>query len=95
MEQNLIVGVKINQKLQEQLDKCLPAHQIYFDKNFEYLQIHTINGEKVIGKILEQGANLDTISDYARNVKSILKKVCPGYPIPDSEIRVFVQVLIG
>ena len=96
IEQYLIVGVKINVKLQEALDHCLPTHQIYFqDKNPEYLQIFNLEGNQVLGKVMTPGANLDLIHDYVKNVKSIIKKVCPQFSLPENEIKVYVHTLIG
>jgi len=96
IEQFLIVGVKINAKLQESLDHCLPTYQIYFqEKNPDYLQIYNLDGEQVLGKMLKPGANLDLLADYVKNIKSIIKKVCPGFNLPESEIKIYTHTLIG
>jgi hypothetical protein len=96
IEQYLIVGIKINSKLQQSLDRCTPANQIYFqEKNPDYLQIYNLDGEQVLGKVLKPGASLELLADYAHNVKSIIKKICPGYNLPESDIKIYAHTLIG
>jgi hypothetical protein len=96
MENHLIIGAKITDKIQENLDSCLPAYQVYFkDNNPEYLQIIRIEGERVIGKKTGPGASVAQIADLAGNVRSILKKICPDYSWKEADIKIFVQTLIG
>lgn len=96
IEQFLIVGVKINAKLRESLDHCIPAHQVYFqEKNPDYLQIFNLDGEQVLGKMLKPGATMDLLQDYVKNIRSILKKICPQFSVSESEIKVYVHTLIG
>ena len=96
MEHFLVIGVRLNERLQEQLDKCIPAHYMYFkENNSDFLQVLTINGERVLGKQLGAGTPVNTLGDYAANVKSILMKICPEYRLTDSEIKLYAQTLIG
>lgn len=95
IEQYLIIGVKIDPKLQEALDHCPPNYQIYFQDNSEYLQIYNINGERILGKKLKPGMNREIFEDYLKNIKSIIKKICPQYSLPESEIKVYIHTLIG
>jgi len=96
IEQYLIIGIKINSKLQEALDHCPPTNQIYFqDKNPDYLQIYTVNGEQILGKIVSPGINMETFEDYVKNIKSIIKKICPQLFISESEIKIYSHTLIG
>ena len=96
MENHLIIGARVTDKIQEHLDKCLPAYQSYFkDNNPEYLIITRVEGERVIGKKVSPGIPVSQLHDYAENVKSILKKVCPDYNWSDSDIKIFAQTLIG
>lgn len=86
----------MNEKLQEQLDKCIPAYFMYFkENNPDFLQVVTINGERILGKRLNPGTPVNTLDDYAANVKSILMKICPEYRVADSEVKLFAQTLIG
>ncbi len=96
MENHLIIGAKITDKIQEHLNEVLPAQQFYFkDNNPEYLQIVRVEGERVIGKMAKPGIPVKEITLYAENVKSILKKICPDYGWSDMDVKVFAQTLIG
>jgi hypothetical protein len=96
MENHLIIGAKISDKIQENLDKCLPAYHFYFkDNDPDYLSIVRIEGERVIGKKVGPGTPVAQVSDLASNVRSILKKICPDYSWKEADIKIFVQTLIG
>lgn len=96
MENHLIVGIKITDRIQEHLDKVLQAHQFYFKNNDpEYLQIHRVDGERILGKRVEVGCSFPTLEDYAANIASIFHKICPEYRLSPAEIRVYAQTLIG
>lgn len=96
MENHLVIGAKITDQVQEELDKVLPAHHFYFkEDNPDYLQIVRVDGQKVIGKKLTPGMPVNKLGDYAVNVKSILKKICPDHGWSDSDIKIFVLTLIG
>ena len=96
MENHLIVGVKITDRIQEHLDKVLDGNQFYFKNNDpEFLQIHRVDGERILGKKLEAGIAFSTLADYVANITSIFHKICPDYRLTDSEIRVYAQTLIG
>jgi hypothetical protein len=94
MENHMIIGAKITEKIQENLDSVMPVYHFYFkDNNPEYLQIIRVEGERVIGKMVKPGLPAKEVAPYAENVKSILKKICPGYGWTDNDIRVFAQTL--
>ena len=96
MENHLIIGARISDKIQENLDHCLPAYQFYFkDNDPDYLSIVRIEGERVIGKKVGPGTSVAQVSDLASNVRSILKKICPDYSWKEADIKIFVQTLIG
>jgi len=96
MENHIIIGAKITDKVQQSLDKCLPAYHYYFkDNNPDFLQVVRVEGERVIGKTLTPGLPVSKLADYSENVLSILKKVCPEYNWGESDIRVYAQTLIG
>ena len=80
MENHLIIGAKITDRVQEHLDRCLPAYQFYFkEQKPDYLEIVRVEGERVIGKKVKPGVPVIQLNDYSENVKSILKKICPEY----------------
>ncbi len=96
MENHLIIGARITDKIQEHLDNVIPAYQFYFmDNNPDYLQIVRVEGERVIGKMLKPGIPVAQLLDYSHNIMSILKKICPDYGWSESDIKIFAQTLIG
>jgi hypothetical protein len=83
------LGIKINAKLQEGLDKSNPLNRFYFqDNNPEFLQIITIDQDKYIGKFVEQGAGYRAMDDICRNIISIMHKLCPDMSLSIDSIRV-------
>ena len=94
---NCAVGIVPNQaRIQENLDKVLPAQQFYFkDNNPDFLQVVRVEGERVIGKKVPPGTPVKEISDNAENIRSILRKICPDYGFTELDIKVFAQTLIG
>lgn len=96
MENHIVIGAKITDKIQEHLDACMPAYHYYFkDNDPDYLQIIRVEGMKVIGKKVAPGIPASKLGDYATNVMSILKKICPDYNWSEADIKVFAQTLIG
>lgn len=83
------LGIKINTKLQEALDKSNPLNRFYFqDNNPEFLQIVNLDSDKYIGKFVEQGIGYRAMEDICRNIISIMHKLCPDLPISIDGIRV-------
>jgi hypothetical protein len=96
MENHMIIGARITDKIQGHLDEVIPAYHFYFkDDKSDYLQILRVEGERVIGKMVTPGIPAKDVLMYAENVKSILKKICPGYGWTDNDIKVFAQTMIG
>ena len=85
----LFLGIKINAKLQEALDKSNPLNRFYFqDNNPEFLQIVNLDSDKYIGKFVEQGMGYRGMEDICRNIISITHKLCPDIPLSIDGIRV-------
>ncbi len=87
-EGNLIfVGIKISEKLQEQLDASKDSVKPYFgDNNPEFLQITRIDNEEYIGKEIMSGSSLEKLSNIQKNVKTMLGMICPRFQFTDSSI---------
>ncbi len=89
------IGIKITNRLQQQLDDCDSINERYFDGSKpQSLQIVTIDEEEILGRAVEQGASIDSLEDIAQNIRSILLKICPKYDIGDSKIKVYAQTII-
>lgn len=83
------LGLKINPKLQEGLDKSNPCNKFYFqDNNPDFLQIVSVDEDKYIGKFIEQGSEYKHIEDICRNITSIIHKLCPDIAVSVDAIRV-------
>jgi hypothetical protein len=76
----LFIGLKVDQKLREQLEKCNEMDKRYFNSGDpQYLMFaEGAEGAQYIGRALEETVSTDEIDDIARNVVSILKRVAPS-----------------
>ncbi len=89
------IGIKITNRLQQQLDDCDSINERYFDGSEpQSLQIVTIDEEEILGRTVEQGASIDSLEDVGQNIRSILIKVCPKYNIGDSNIKVYARTIV-
>jgi hypothetical protein len=86
----LFVGVKVTNALQRHLDESESGHGHLFEgRNQQSLQRVTIDGEELLGRSVERGATVESLGDIVRNLKSILLKHVPKYPLKNSEIRIY------
>jgi len=89
------IGIKITNRLQQQLDDCDSINERYFDgREPQSLQIVTIDGEQILGRAVKQGTSIDSLEDVAQNIGSILLKICPKHNIGDSNIKVYAQTIV-
>ena len=89
------IGIKITNRLQQQLDDCDSGNERYFDgRESQSLQIVTINEEQILGRAVEQGTPIDSLEDVAQNIRSILIKICPKYNIDDSRIKLYARTIV-
>jgi hypothetical protein len=90
----LFVGIKVTNALQRHLDESESGHGHLFEgRNRQSLQRVTIDGEELLGRPLEQGAPVESLGDIVRNLKSILLKHVPKYPLKNSEIRIYAGAI--
>jgi hypothetical protein len=83
------LGIRINAKLQEGLDRSNPLNRFYFQENNpEFLQIITVDQIRYIGKFVEQGTGYRAMEDICRNIISIMHKLCPDIALSIDGIRV-------
>ena len=89
------IGIKITNRLQQQLDECDSGNERYFDgSEAQSLQIMTIDEEQILGRPIEQGASIDSLEDVAQNIRSILIKICPKYNI-DFKVKVYARTIVA
>lgn len=93
---DLFVGLKITSNLERQLDESRSRYEYLFEGGDEQsLHRATIEGEEILGRPVEPGVPVDSLMNVVRNLRSILSKICPGYPLKDSEIRVYARTSEG
>ena len=88
-EKKLFIGTRISEKLYDQLDTTTKSMQQYFKQNDpEYLQIRQIDDDDYIGKVIENGASLESVNNIFMNVKTMLKMICPSFTLADDAIKI-------
>lgn len=86
----IFVGVKVNERLRDQLDSSNASMKPFFaSNNPEYLQIRRIDSDDYIGKVTESGASLEALGNMLKNVKSMLQMICPKFTLTEDAIKVF------
>jgi len=88
---NLIfVGMKINDKLRDELDSTKAAMRPFFqDHNPEYLQVLEIDNNDYIGKVTESGVSFEKLKNMHLNVKTMLKMIIPKFPVAEDAIKIY------
>lgn len=88
----ILVGIKISEKLHDQLDSSKASMKRFFDNNDpEFLQVLQIDSDEYIGKITKSGASLEDLSNMCMNLKTMLKMICPKFSISDNAIKIYVH----
>jgi hypothetical protein len=84
-ERKLFVGIRIDNKMRDQLHNCAPRDKQYIDgSDPNYLfQVRAVE-DSYIGKMVDPGAPAGTMEDLKRNILSILNRVAPGRHREDS-----------
>lgn len=90
----LFVGIKVTNALQRHLGELESGHGHLFEgRNRQSLQKVTIDGEDLLGRSVERGATVKSLGDIVRNLKSILLKHVPKYPLKNTEIRIYAGAI--
>ncbi len=93
---NIFIGMIVNERLQEALDKCEPYNERFFRRNDpDYLQMTTSSEKTLIGKRLTKSVELSEIDNIVSNIISILKKICPDSYFEKKDFSVFTEIAIG
>ena len=88
-ENTIFVGIKTTDKLRDELDSSKSTMKPLFqDNNPEYLQIKHIDNSEYIGKVVASGASLEDLSNTLKNVKTMLKMICPKFFFADDAIKI-------
>jgi hypothetical protein len=88
-ERKLFVGIRIDNKMRDQLEHCPARDKLYFDgTDARYLQVVRAVEDSYIGKTVEPGAAAVSMDDLKRNILSILTRIAPGRHREDA-VKVF------
>ncbi|TET46513.1 hypothetical protein E3J62_03920 [candidate division TA06 bacterium] len=88
----LFVGIKVTAALERHLDELNSSYAyLVAGKDEQSLRRITINDAEILGRSVEQATTVGSLSDIVKNLKSILSKFVPQYPLKDSEIRIYAR----
>ena len=88
-ERKLFVGIRVDNKMRDQLEHCAPRDKLYFDgSDARYLQVIRAVEDSFIGKTVDAGTPAVTMDDLKRNILSILTRIAPGRHRDDA-VKVF------
>ena len=75
----LFMGLKVDQKIREQLAVCSEIDKRYFSGDPQFLTFTDgADGEQYIGRALGEEIATDELDDMRRNVVSILRRIAPS-----------------
>jgi len=85
----IFVGLKISERLQNLLDSSnASVKQFFAANNPEYLQVMHIDYDEYIGKVTESGASFEDLNNMLKNVKTMLRMICPTFSFPENAIKI-------
>ncbi len=88
----LFIGVEITQRLQDNLDNCKKAMEVYFKEgNTEFLQVRRIGDKDFIGRALSEPFPCKDIDNVMRNVVSLLKLIVPNFRLQADQVQILTQ----
>jgi hypothetical protein len=88
----ILVGIKISEKLRDQLDSSKASVKPLFANNdSEFMQVLQIDSNDYIAKITKNGASLEDLSIMCMNLKTMLKMICPKFSIADDAIKIYAH----
>jgi len=87
----LFIGIKISNSLQNELNSPAPGTERYFKgDDAEFLQIVSMDDQKLIGRYVKDGFPVADISDVSRNARSIVKLITRGHQIGEDSVHIYV-----
>ena len=88
-ERKLFIGLRIDNKMREQLSVCAARDKVYVDgSDPRYLQVLKTAEDSFIGKLVDPGSPAAGMEDLKRNILSILTRVAPGRHKEDA-VKIF------
>ena len=88
-ERKLFIGLRVDNKLRDQLNNCAPRDRSYFDgSDSAYLSVVRSAEDVFVGKVVDAGTPAIGMDDLKRNLLSILTRIAPGRHREDA-VKVF------
>lgn len=92
----IFVGIKINEKLRDQLDSSKESvKHLFADNNSKFLQILELDSDDYIAKTIKNGASLEELSNMCMNLKSMLKLIFPQLSFKEDAIKIYARPTLG
>ena len=89
-EKRLFVGIKITPSLQNELNSPAPGTERYFKgDDGEFLQIVSLDDDKLIGRYVKDGFPVADIADVSRNVRSIVRLITRGHTLGEDSVHIY------
>jgi hypothetical protein len=90
-DDKLFIALEITPRLQENLDNCKKAMEIYFkNDNPEYLTIRRIGNKDFIGKAVPDSFPCTSVDNVYRNVISLIKLVVPTFRLQKDAVTIHI-----
>lgn len=90
VETKLFVGLEITTKLQENLDACKKAMELYFRlDNPDYLLVRRVGDKDCIGRIVSLPFPCQDLDNVQRNVISLIKLIAPNFRLGPDSVQLF------
>jgi hypothetical protein len=83
-DQLIFVGFEISGEVRDLFVDCLSRDRIYIEDS-AYLETVEIDGREYIGTRAQGGIAVDRLEDMARNVVSLMARVCAGWSLGPDE----------
>lgn len=88
-ETRLFIAVEITPRLQDALDNCKKAAEIYFREDGpEYLCIRRIGGKDFLGKLVDNPFPCQNVDNVQRNVMSLIKLIAPNFRLQSEMVQI-------
>ena len=89
-ETALFLGLAIDEPLKKTLDKLNPhMKQLFIQNGSEYLHCTDRDGCDFLGKRLDKVQEISRFELLEANIKSLIKKLAPDYPLDERELTLF------
>ncbi|MDP1835627.1 MAG: hypothetical protein Q8K75_06815 [Chlamydiales bacterium] len=91
-EARVFLGMQVTPAFQAALNSANPTLVSLFTQGGqEYLEVYDVDGQRFLGKTLEETIDLSRVEMIHKNIISLLNRVVPNYPIDKSDLVFIAQ----